>query len=155
MPPVSAAAVSGGHAAFRRLAARGDPVRPRIFSERCHAAAADTASWDALDYCAAFDQAAFLADGKKPTAANGDYFIDRHDSAVHLYLSRVSSMDAVASRLERIRKQVATSRNERIAKTERQLNRVAKHGWRFSAFVGQGLTSDRLTVEKTGKPRDF
>jgi hypothetical protein len=42
----------------------------------------------------------------KTASASAGYLIDRHDHAPHLYVSNVSSMDAIALRLDRIRELV-------------------------------------------------
>jgi hypothetical protein len=155
MPPISRDAVAAGAAAFRRVAA--DPAQARPFSEQCHAGAASTGTWEALDYCVAFDQAAFVADGKKPTALSGDYFVDRHDRAAHLYVAKVSSMDAIATRLDLIRHQVAPPRDERLqARTARVLNRIAKKGWRIADAARSVFDPSRPEqIESVVRPKGF
>jgi hypothetical protein len=157
MPPVSRDAVSAGAAAFRRLAAAGDPAQARAYSEQCHAGAAGTGTWEALDFCVAFDQAVFLADGKKPSALSGDYFVDRHDRAAHLYVDKVSSMDAIATRLDLIRRQVAPPRDDRLqARTARVLNRIAKKGWRLADAAREVFDPSRPEqIESVVRPRGF
>jgi hypothetical protein len=107
MPPVSPASVADGVGAFRRLGASGPLATAQLFSLRCHEDAANLGTWDALDRCAAFDHAVFMRVARDKTAsASAGYFIDRHDRAAHLYVPNVSSMDAIALRLDRIRELV-------------------------------------------------
>jgi len=157
MPAIRRDMVAAGAAAYRRLATLGNPAAARPYSEKCHAEAADNAAWEALDFCVAFDQAAFLADGKQPTVASADYFVDRHDRAAHLYVSKISSMDAIAMRLDRIRDQVAPPRDERLqARTARVLNRIAKRGWRLADAARDVFDPSRSDhIDSVGKPRDF
>ena len=159
MPPVSPDAVSSGVGAFRRIAADGDPARARVFSERCHAVAADAATWDALDSCVAFDQAAFVRYGKNPAAAvaSAAYFVDRHDRAAHLYVSRLSSMDAIGVRLDQIRSKVAPLRDDRLqARTARMLRRIAKRGWKLATSARNAFDLSRVEqLESSDRARDF
>jgi hypothetical protein len=157
MPPVSRDTVAAGAAAFRRLAVGGKPVEARPYSETCHAEAANSGSWEELDFCVAFDQAAFLADDKKPSAASAHYFVDRHDRAAHLYLSRISSLDAISLRLRRIRDQLAPRRDDRFqARAAYVLNQITKRGWRLADAAQEALHPGRTEhLERIGKPRDF
>jgi hypothetical protein len=156
MPPVSREAVAGGTGAFRRLV-RSNPTQARAFSERCHADAANRGSWEALDFCVAFDQAAFLADGKKPSVANADYFVDRHDRAAHLYVPKISSMDAIAGRLDQIRDQVAPARNDPPrSPTARVLHGIAKRGWKLADAARNVFDPARAEhIDSAGRARDF
>lgn len=135
MPPVSSSAVARGVGAYLRIAANGDGPSARSFSERCHAQAANADNWELLDFCVAFDQAALAgATGTtKPAIENTGYFVDRHDRAEHLYISRVSSLDAIEGRLGQIRSQVtalqaATTRTP----TAQVLHRISKKGWKIA-----------------------
>lgn len=157
MPPLSRDTVAAGAAAFERLAAGGWPTKVRPYSETCHAAAANSGSWEALDFCVAFDQAAFLADDKKPSVASAHYFVDRHDGAAHLYLSRISSLDAIALRLRRIRDQLAPPRDERFqARAAHVLRKIAKRGWRLADAAQEAVYPGRTEhLDRIRKPRDF
>jgi hypothetical protein len=156
MPPVSRAAVAGGVGTFRRLAA-GQPGEARDYSERCHADASNNGMWESLDFCVAFDQAAFLADGKKPSAASGDYFIDRHDRAAHLYVPKISSMDAIAQRLDQIRDQIAPPGDDRPqTRTGRMLHGLAKRGWKLADAAREVFDPrEGQPMPTAGKAHDF
>jgi hypothetical protein len=120
MPPVSPASVANGVGALRRLGASGPLAPAQLFSLRCHEDAANLGTWDALDMCAAFDHAVFMQVARDKTAS-ADYFIDRHDRAAHQYVPNVSSMDAIALRLDRIRELVTPAPDRRL--------HVRRPGW--------------------------
>ena len=91
---------------------------------------------------------------RKPTAMSADYFVDRHDRAAHLYVPRISSMDAIAERLDRIRDQVAPARKApQRTPTERVLHGIAKRGWKLADAARNVFDGD--ASERTGKARDF
>ncbi|SFG20953.1 DnaJ domain-containing protein [Novosphingobium sp. CF614] len=136
MPPVSSTAIMGAMDAFRRMAADGDMVKARAFSERCHTQRADIDTWDALDLCVAFDQAVFMRYGKDLSVPAANYFVDRHDDAAHLYMSRIPSMDAIGMRLDQIRGRVAPKPDQKLqARTAQALHRIAKYGWKFARSI--------------------
>lgn len=131
MPPVSPVSVADGVEAFRRLGASGSLAPAQMFSLQCHVNAANLVTWDALDMCAAFDHAAFMRVARDKTAsASTGYFIDRHDRAAHLYVPNVSSMDAIALRLDRIRELVTPTPDRRLhARTAGVRHPIAKPIW--------------------------
>jgi hypothetical protein len=131
MPPVSPASVADGVGAFRRFGASGPLAPAQTFSLRCHEDAANLGTWDALDMCAAFDHAVFMRIARDKTAsASAGYFIDRHDRAAHLYVPNVSSLDAIALRLDRIRELVTPAPDRRLhARTAGVLHTLAKRTW--------------------------
>lgn len=155
MPPLSRALVNKGVRAFRRIDASGGPAQLHAFSERCHRDAADTGTWDALDYCVAFDQAAFLNEAKPAViSARGDYFVDRHDRAAHLYVAKLSNLDAIGLRLDRIRDQVAASPEGRSGKRPAGiLHRIVKRGRKLAGSAGDILSP--AGGDHRSKPRDF
>ncbi|SFR99094.1 J domain-containing protein [Sphingomonas jatrophae] len=155
MPPVSRAVVADGAGSFHRLVADGQAAQARAFSERCHRTAADAGTWNALDFCVAFDQAAFVGRQAAEAAANAGYFVDRHDRAAHLYVSRLSSMDTIALRLDQIRSQIRPPKPER-SPTERLLHGLAKRGWKLADAVGDALSPGKLAeTGSAGKAGDF
>lgn len=131
MPVVSQGAVASGVTAFRRVSAGNDPGAVRAASLECHdKASLEFASWDTLDFCVAFDRAAFLAYTRNQSNAdNSAYFIDQHDRAAHLYVSRVVSLEAIDRRLAFIRGLVEPkpAKVERTP-TQRVLHGIAKRG---------------------------
>lgn len=150
MPPVSRAAIADAMDALQRITAAGDMTQARLFSERCHAQTAEIGTWDALDQCVAFDQAVFMRHGSDRLMADADYFMDRHDHAAHLYVTKVPSMDAIGMRLKQIRRMVAPEPDQRLeARTAQAVHSIAKHGWKFA----RSLFSEQ--EEHRSRPHDF
>lgn len=131
MPVVSRGAVVSGVNAFKRISASEDAGAVRAASLECHdEASLEFASWDTLDFCVAFDRAAFLAYARNPADAEiSSYFTDQHDRAAHLYVSRVVSLEAIDRRLSFIRGLVEPKpvRVQRTP-TQRVLHGIAKRG---------------------------
>ena len=145
MPPLSPASVADGVEAFRRLGATGSLAPVQMFSLQCHENAATLGTWDALDMCVAFDHAAFMRVARdKIASASVGYFIDRHDRAAHLYVPNVFSMDAIALRLDRIRKLVTQVRDRRLhAHTAGVLHTIAKPTWALANTERPGAAPSR------------
>ncbi|WBO20836.1 DnaJ domain-containing protein [Sphingomonas abietis] len=153
MPSVSGAIVARGVGAYHRYAADGDFGRARAYSEQCHAQAANADGWDAVDFCVAFDQAAFAAIAKSPGGLSGDagYFVDRHDRAAHLYVTRISSLDAIDRRLGQIQRQVATLRAAQgDAPPKGVLHRISKRGGRFADALREFLAASDTKQDRAG-----
>jgi hypothetical protein len=131
MPVVSQDVVASGVNAFKRVSARNDPAAVRAASVECHdRVAGEFVSWETLDFCVAFDLAAFMAHtGDGSPSINTAYFVDRHDRAAHLYVSRVVSLEAIDRRLAFIRGlvQPKPAKVERTP-TQRVLHGIAKRG---------------------------
>lgn len=159
MPPVSAATVASGVGAFRRIAMTGGLAQARAFSERCHAAAVNAGTWSSLDFCVAFDQAAYMSGDKTlaSSSASGGYFVARHDGAAHLYVSRLSSLDTIGLRLDRIRGQIAlVPERSRSSGPARVFHSIAKRGWKLAGAARDMFADDRVDrAESVRKARDF
>lgn len=109
MPPLSKQAVEQGARAFRRLE-QDKPGHARAFSQLCHARAAYDDGWNTLDFCVAFDEAAFINAAKDhPPNASAAYFVSQRDGSAHAYIYKVSSVDAIENRLMRIRALVSAA----------------------------------------------
>jgi hypothetical protein len=116
-------------------------------------------TWDALDFCVAFDQAAYLDDRQLPAgvSAREGYFVDRHDSAAHLYIARISSMDAIGRRLDYIRSRAGPAPDAALrTPTERVLHGIAKRGLKLIRSARDVLgAGDPEQSEPVRRARDF
>jgi len=132
MPQLSSEAVRRGANAFRRLE-KEKPGQARAFSELCHARAAYDDSWNALDFCVAFDEAAFIdaATHPQPTPAAA-YFVARHDQAAHSYIYKVSNIDAIDGRLLRIKAMVSARPTPPRNAVDRVLHGISKRSWNLA-----------------------
>ncbi|WP_198045810.1 J domain-containing protein [Novosphingobium aquimarinum] len=155
MPVVSQDAVASGVNAFRRISAGNDPAAVRAASVECHdQVGGEFASWENLDFCVAFDLAAFLAYARDgTTSVNTAYFVDRHDRAAHLYVSRVVSLEAIDRRLAFIRGLVEPKPAKvQRTPTQRVLHGIAKRGRNLLELVFDG---DPESNDSQSADRDF
>lgn len=135
MPPVSSAVVVRSVGAYRRVASNGELTQARAYSQQCHAQAAKIDGWDATDFCVAFDLTAFAGVARMTTGFSTDaaYFIDRHDRAAHLYVTRVSSLEAIDRRLSQIQEQIATLHEVQTPNAGHGvIHSLSKHGWKLA-----------------------
>jgi curved DNA-binding protein CbpA len=155
MPALSIGAVRKGAVAFRRLN-RETPGKARAYSELCHAKAAYDGGWNALDFCAAFDEAAFrkLAAGDA-TSSEAAYFIDQHDRAGHAYIYKVSNMDAIEDRLNRIKVLVTTSQPRQRTGVDRILHGISKRGSNIADAAWKALSSQPSAPRSKHDAHDF
>lgn len=154
MPPVSRAVVAQGASAFRRLAAR-DLAQAPSFSERCHAQAADDGGWDALDFCVAFDQAAYMREMATSQSTDDGFFVDRHDRAAHFYVSKVSSMDTIDERLAQIEARLAAGARPARSGTGRVLHGISKRGMQMASAAWQAISPAAQKKPASEPAKDF
>lgn len=155
MPVVSREAVVQGVAAFQRISAERSPEAVRAASVQCHdRTSGDFAAWETLDFCVAFDLAAFLAysrDSKDPETTA--YFVDQHDRAAHLYVTRVMSLEAIDRRLGFIRTLVEPKPPKiQRTPTQRVIHGIAKRGRSLLDLV---FDDDQPAQAEPRAERDF
>lgn len=110
---------------FDRVLQRRGISGARAFSEHCHEGLKTAPTWQAADYCAAFDIAAAHVDKAVSSALSvrpRDYFLFVNDNAADTYKPLGQAPYQVTDRLERIRKAaepvVESAVMARLAKSE-------------------------------------
>lgn len=155
MPALSIAAVRQGSATFRRLD-RDKPDQARAFSKLCHARAAYDDGWNVLDFCAAFDEAAYMKlAGHTQASADATYFIEQHDRAAHAYIYKVSSVDAIEGRLARIKVLLTASQPQPRSGVDRVLHGLSKRSSKLVDAAWKAIDPDPSASKSQRAAHDF
>jgi hypothetical protein len=155
MPPLSRTAVQQGVQAFRRLA-RSNSGDVRSFSKLCHARAACDDGWNALDFCAAFDEAAYRKAVNPSWRANdAAYFVERHDRAAQSYIYKVSSTEAIDGRLLRIKALVSAMQKPQRGPVDRVLHGISKRSWQMADTAWKAIGPASSASSGSQSAHDF
>lgn len=142
-PPLQKTVVQDAITAFRKVAAQS-PARYRAASEACHQRAFAEGGWDSLDFCVTFDEAAYLNMRRVAGAdAQAGYIVQRHDEAAHLYIAKLSNLDAIQLRLEGIAAEVRAAQSPKRTGIARVLHGISKRSRRIADQAMDVLTPDQ------------